>query len=134
MATWEDVGTLTGRLPEVEARTSARGHREWRVRNRLFAWERPSRPADLASLGPSAPDGPPLAARVPDRVAKEALVADASEVYLTTPHFDGYPIVLVRLEAIPDDELEELLVEAWLDRAPARLATRYLDEHGGLRG
>ena len=48
-------------------------------------------------------------------------------MFFTTPHFDGYPAVLVRLEEIALDELEEVIVEAWLDRAPKRLAKEYLD-------
>jgi hypothetical protein len=48
-------------------------------------------------------------------------------VYFTTPHFDGYPAILVRLDGVAMPELEELLVEAWLSRAPKRLATKYLD-------
>jgi hypothetical protein len=59
--------------------------------------------------------------------AKEALLADDGDVYFTTPHFDGYPAILVRLERITVPELEELLVEAWLCRAPRRLAAEYLD-------
>jgi hypothetical protein len=67
-----------------------------------------------------------LAARVPHLGAKEALLASAPDVYFTTPHFNGYPAVLVRLKRIRVAELEELLVEAWLDRAPKRLAKDYL--------
>ena len=59
-------------------------------------------------------------------VAKEALVADASGVYFTTPHFDGYPAILVQLELISAADLEEVTVEAWLARAPAKLAQAYL--------
>ena len=62
-------------------------------------------------------------------MAKDALIGDAPEIYFTTPHFDGYPAVLVRLEEIPLDELEELIVEAWLCRAPKRVAARYIEEH-----
>jgi hypothetical protein len=47
-------------------------------------------------------------------------------VYFATPHFNGYLAVLVRLKRITRKELEELLVEAWLDRAPKRLAKEYL--------
>jgi hypothetical protein len=54
------------------------------------------------------------------------LLADDPEVYFTTPHFDGYRAVLVRLERIAVPELTELVVEAWLDRAPKRLAKAYL--------
>jgi len=125
MATWDDVKRLATTMPGVEETRGA-----WRVGAKAFAWERPLRRADYEALGDAAPDGPVLAARVPDLVAKEALVADAPTIYFTTPHFNGYPAVLVRLERIPVDELEELLVEAWLDRAPKRLAKEYLAEEG----
>jgi hypothetical protein len=59
--------------------------------------------------------------------AKEALLATDPDVYFTTPHFDGYPAVLVRLERIAADELAELIGEAWLARAPKRLAREHLD-------
>jgi hypothetical protein len=74
------------------------------------------------------PDVPILAARVPDLGVKEALVADSPGVYFTIPHFDGYRAVLVRLPSIPETELSELLVEAWLCRAPKRLAKAWLAE------
>jgi hypothetical protein len=54
-------------------------------------------------------------------------IADDLDVFFTTPHFDGFPAVLVRLEQIALDELEELIVEAWLARAPKRLAKQYID-------
>ncbi len=82
---------------------------------------------DLKALGDAAPKVPSLAAYVPDVGVKEALLADRPDVYFSTPHFNGYPAVLVRLERIPVPELEELLVEAWLTRAPKRLAASYLD-------
>jgi hypothetical protein len=61
---------------------------------------------------------------------KEALLADEGDWYFTTPHFDGFPAILTRLDRIPVPELEELLVEAWLSRAPKRLAAEYLDASG----
>ncbi len=72
------------------------------------------------------PQGDILAARVPDLGAKEALLADSPEVCFTTPHFNGYSALLVRLNHIAGPELEEMLVEAWLSRAPKRLAATYL--------
>ena len=65
--------------------------------------------------------------RVADAGVKEALLAGDPDVFFTTPHFDGYPAVLVRLERIGVEELDELIVEAWLARAPKRLAKEYLD-------
>jgi hypothetical protein len=97
------------------------------VRDKTFAWERPLRRADLLALGDAAPAGPILGVRVPDLGAKEALLADDPDVYFTTPHFNGYPAILVRLGEIAVPELDELLTEAWLCRAPKRLAAAYLD-------
>jgi hypothetical protein len=114
-------------LPETSERES-RGHRQWRVKDKLFVWERPLRKSDLEALGDSAPDGEILGARVEHLVAKEALVADPSGVYFTIQHFDGYPAILVQLDLISLADLEEITVEAWLARAPARLAKAYLDD------
>ena len=126
MATWEDVRRLALALPETSEKSSYGQTMAWQVKDKTFAWERPLRRGDLQALGNAAPEGPVLAARVPDVGAKEALLADGGEVYFTTPHFDGYPAILVRLDRIAAPELEELLVEAWLCRAPRRLATGYL--------
>ena len=100
------------------------------MRDKLFVWERPLRGPDLAALGAAAPAGPILGARVEHLGAKEALLADGSGVFFTTPHFDGYPAVLVRLDAIGADELDEVIVEAWLARAPRRLAEAFLADRG----
>lgn len=125
MATWDDVRTIALGLPAAEEAVS-RGLCQWRVKKKLFVWERPLRRTDLEALGDDAPDGPILGAWVEHLGAKEALLADDPAVYFTTPHFDGHSIVLARLDAIGDDELRELIVEAWLARAPARLADDYL--------
>ena len=126
MSGWDDVRRVALALPEAEERES-QGLRQWRVKDKLFVWERPLRRSDLEALGDSAPDGPILGARVEHLVAKEALLADDSDVFFTTPHFNGYPAVLVRLDRIGADDLDELIVEAWLNRAPRRLAQGYLD-------
>lgn len=126
VATWEDVRRIALELPETSEQIS-RENRHWRVKDKNFVWERPLRQSDLRALGANAPAGPILGVRVEHLGAKEALIADDPEVYFTTPHFDGFPAVLVRLDRIPLDELRELVVEAWLTRAPKRLAQAYLD-------
>jgi hypothetical protein len=126
MAGWDDVERIALGLPETSERIS-RGLRQWQVKGKLFVWERPLRRADYEALGDAAPDGPILGVRVEHLGAKEALLASEPGVFFTTPHFDGYPAVLVRLERIGVDDLEELIVEAWLDRAPKRLAQSYVD-------
>jgi len=127
MATWDDVARLALALPEAAGGTSY-GNHAWTVKGKAFAWERPLRRADREALGDAAPEGPILGARVEHIVAKEALLADDPGVYFTTPHFDGYPAILVRLERIGVEDLEELLAEAWLARAPKRLAKAFLDQ------
>jgi hypothetical protein len=126
VATWDDVERIALSLPETSERAS-HGSRHWWVNDKGFVWERPLRRADLDVLGAEAPDGPILGARVEHLGAKEALLADASGVFFTTPHFDGYPAILVRLDDISLDDLEEVIVEAWLARAPKKLATAYAE-------
>ena len=126
MATWDDVRRLALGMPEA-TEVDSRGRAQWRVKDKLFVWERPLRRSDLAALGDAAPNGPILGARVEHLVAKEAMLADDPGVFFTTPHFDGYPAVLVRLDRIGLEDLDEVVVEAWLARAPKRLVQAYLD-------
>jgi hypothetical protein len=126
MAELADVRRIALALPQTRERTSRDGTLDWRVGDRLVVWERPLRRSDLATLGDAAPTGVVVAARVADEGVKSALIAAAPEVYFTTPHFDGYPAVLIRLAAIEVGELEELIIEAWLDRAPRRAVKAYL--------
>ncbi len=125
MATWSDVRRLALALPATSEGTSW-GSPAWKVRDRTFVWERPLRRADLEHLGDAAPGGPVLGAAVADEGVKRALVADDPAVYLTTPHFDGYAAVLVRLDAIDVAELAELVTDAWLAKAPVGLARAFL--------
>jgi hypothetical protein len=125
MATWDDVSRIALGLPETTEEV-ARGNRRWSVRDKMFVWERPLRASDRKALGDAAPDGPILGARVEHLVAKEALLADTSGAFFTTPHFDGFPAVLVLLDEIDLDGLDEVVVEAWLARAPKRVAAAYL--------
>src|SRR3954449_8720209 len=127
MATWDDVRRLALAMPGAEERVS-RDMRQWRVKEKLFVWERSLRKSDLEALGDAAPDGPILGARTEHLIAKEAFIESNPEVFFTTPHFDGYPAVLVELEKISLDDLEEVVVEAWLARGPKRLVQAYLDD------
>jgi hypothetical protein len=128
VATWDDVRRIALALPQTSERPSHTGA-GWRVKDKLFVWERPLRPADLRALGDDAPTGAILGVRVEHLGAKEALLAEDPDVYFTTPHFDGYAAVLVRLDEIPVGELEDVIVDAWLCRAPRRLADAYVEQH-----
>jgi hypothetical protein len=90
------------------------------VKDKVVAWERPLRKSDLAALGDDAPDGAILAVHVPLPV-KDALLLSEPDVFFTTPHFNGYPAILVRLDVIAGPELKALLHEAWLERAPPKV-------------
>lgn len=129
MATWQQVSRIALSLPHASERDS-RGVRQWRVRDKLFVWERPLRPKELDSLGERAPRGPILAARVEHLHAKQALLASEPDVYFTTYHFEGYPAVLARLDRLQVASLRELIAEAWLARAPKRLVEEYLARGG----
>ncbi|WAC89611.1 MmcQ/YjbR family DNA-binding protein [Mycobacterium sp. Aquia_213] len=125
MATWDDVARIVGELPL----TSEPSPRDWRVGKKLLAWERPLRASDrdaLSANGAEPPEGDILGVWVSDEGVKFALVADEPTIYFTTPHFDGYPAVLVKLAEIDVPGLEELITEAWLTRAPKKLVQEFL--------
>lgn len=128
MATWDEVDAIASELPEVTSRVG--GHdamRQWQVRKKNFVWERPLRKSDLEALGDAAPDGPILGAWLADEGEKFALIEGNPVVYFTTPHFNGYAAVLVNLDAIGSGELAELITDAWLNRAPKRVAAEFLN-------
>jgi hypothetical protein len=125
VATWNDVARIVGEL----ALTSEPSPHDWRVGKKLLAWERPLRPSDreaLAESGMEPPEGDILGVRVSDEGVKFALIADEPRVYFTTPHFDGYAAVLVKLAEIEVRDLEELITEAWLTQAPKKLVEEFL--------
>ncbi|MGP3536210.1 MmcQ/YjbR family DNA-binding protein [Microbacterium sp. RD1] len=128
MATLDDVVRIAESLPDVIMKP-AWGMRMWRVHDRGFVWERPLRRTELDELGTPAPSGEIAAVRVEHEGVKQALLVSGPDRFFTVSHFDGYPAVLIRLAAIDPDELEELIVDAWLDRAPRRLADAWLAEH-----
>jgi hypothetical protein len=132
MATWDDVRRIALGLPET-MEESSREVVEWRFRNKIFVWERPLRRNEIEALGADAPVGPVLAVRVADMGVKKALLADEPDVFFTTPHFVGYPAILVRLDRISVAELDEVALEAWLTRAPRRLARKYLEASARVR-
>lgn len=125
MATMNDVRRIALSLPQVSEREGE--HPSWRVRTKLIVWDRPLRHADRDHLGESAPDGGVVGIRVADLDVKEELLSLERPVVFTTPHFNGYPSVLVRLEDASVELLEELITEAWLVQAPKRLAQSWLD-------
>jgi hypothetical protein len=107
---WKTVRELALAFPEVEEDTA--GRTTYRVLGKLFAWEARER------------DGGGLAVRV-DRDEKQLILDSNPDVYFTSSHYNGYPGVQIRLEAISRDELRERLEDAWLIQAPKRLAAEF---------
>lgn len=125
VASWEDVRRIALALPQTSEQTK-REQRRWLVKEKLFVWERPLRPKEIEALGSDIHAGPILGARVEHLGAKVALLAEDPRVFFTTPHFEGYPAILLRVDRISLRDLDEVIVEAWLARAPKRLAQAYL--------
>jgi hypothetical protein len=67
--------------------------------------------------------------RTPDLGMKDVLLASDPKVFFTTPHFDGYPAVLIRLDKISASQLKDVIVEAWLARAQKRAVAAYIGEN-----
>jgi hypothetical protein len=111
MVDWDIVRALARAFPEVEE--STQGRIAFSVRGKGFAWEARER------------DGGGLAVRV-DRDEKQLFLDANPDVYFTSPHYNGFPAVQIRLEQIDEDELRERLEDAWLIQAPKRLASAYV--------
>jgi hypothetical protein len=62
---------------------------------------------------------------VSDLGEKEALLGSKSDAFFTTPHYDGYPVVLIHLDKIDHDELRELITDSWLIKAPPKLRRQF---------
>lgn len=103
MVTLDDVRALATALPGAEEGTSY-GTPAWKVKGKLFARLRE--------------EGDVLALKTDD---KEGLLASDPGVFFTTPHYDGHPMVLVRMDVVAPGELRELLEDAWRLCAPKRL-------------
>jgi hypothetical protein len=126
MATMTDLDRLALALPEATKELSGDGRPSYLVHGKMFAFHRGRRP-DAVDPATGERMDDVLMFRVADVGVKELLLTDARGIYFTTPHFDGYPAVLVRLDRIGPEDLEEVIVEAWLAQAPKRLAREYLD-------
>ena len=126
-----DLDELALALPGTTKETSDDGRPSYLVHGKRFCLQRGRRPDAVdATTGERLDDV--LMFRVADLDVKELLLSDARGVYFTTPHFNGYPAVLVRipdLASLDRDELHDLIAEAWLTRAQKRIAKQWLAEH-----
>jgi hypothetical protein len=135
MASMSDLDALALAMPET-AKDVDDGRPAYRVRGKLFCIHR-SRRADALDPDTGERLDDVLMFRVSDLGVKEILLADDRGVFFTTPHFDGYPAVLVRipdLARLDREELRDTIVEAWCSRAPKRVARAWLAEHAPADG
>ena len=115
MATQDDVRRLALALP---ATTEGPDKFRFNVEGKAFAW------VWLERLEPKKarlPNPSVVAIRVADESEKEALIDMDPAAFFTEPHYNGYPAILVRLDAVDPGMLEKLLRDAWRIRAPRRL-------------
>ncbi len=126
-----DIGELALALPQTTKEVSEDGRPTYLVHGKMFCFHRSPRADALdGNTGERLDDV--FVFRVSDLDVKELLLADARGHFFTTPHWNGYAAVLVRipdLEHIDRDELRDLVVEAWLTRAQKRVARAWLAEH-----
>jgi hypothetical protein len=131
MATMADLDELAMALPLVTKEVTDDGRPAYHVHGKLFCFHRGRRPDAVdEQTGERLTDV--LMFRVGDLDEKELLLAGRSDVFFTTPHFKGYPAVLMRIPSLADidrEELRELVVDAWLTRAQKRVAKAWLAEH-----
>lgn len=131
MATMRDLDELALAMPETTKEVSEDGRPSYLVHGKRFCLQRTRRPDAVdPQTGERLDDV--LMFRVDGPEAKELVLADPRGVFFTTPHFDGYPAVLIRipdLARLDRDELRETIVEAWLTRAQKRVAKAWLAEN-----
>lgn len=107
MISHDDVRRIASSLPGAYEQASFGGRPSWRTKPRLFAWIRE--------------DPEALVVWVPSEEEKAAMIASEPGRFFTTAHYDGTPILLVRLEAGDFDEAREVVTESWRLRAPKKL-------------
>ena len=127
-----DLDELAMAMPQTTKEVSKDGRPSYLVHGRMYCFHRSRRPDAVdPETGERLDDV--LMFRVEGLEVKDLLVADERTPYFTTPHFDGYPAVLLRipdLARLDREELRELVAEAWLTRAQKRVAKAWLAEHG----
>jgi hypothetical protein len=131
MATMKDLDKLALAMPEA-TKDVEDGRPTYKVHEKMFCFHRRRRKDAVdPETGEQLDDV--LVFRVADLGVKEMLVADSRGIYFTTPHWNGYAAVLMRirdLDKLDRDELRDLVEEAWLTRAQKRLAKAWLAERG----
>jgi hypothetical protein len=130
MATMKDLDRLALAMPGATKDVSEDGRPTYSVDGKMFCFHRGPRPDAVDETGERMTDV--LVFRVDGPEAKELALADPRGIFFTTPHWNGYSAVLMRiprLKEIDRAELRDLVVEAWLTRAKKRVAKAWLAEN-----
>jgi hypothetical protein len=130
MATMRDLDALAMAMPGTVREDSEDGRPSYLVNGKMYCFHRSRRPDAVdPKTGERLADV--LMFRVADLEEKELILADPSGPFFTTPHFNGYPAVLLRirdLKRLSRAELRDVVVDAWLTRAPKRVAKAWLEQ------
>jgi hypothetical protein len=127
-----DVDELAMAMPQTTREVSDEGRPSYLVHGKMFCFHRSRRP-DAVDPETRERMSDVLMFRVADLGVKELILSDARGIFFTTPHFNGYPAVLMRipdLARLDGEELRDTVVEAWLTRAQKRVAKAWLGEQG----
>jgi hypothetical protein len=131
MATMRDLDRLTLAMPLATKEVSEDGRPTYAVNGKYFCFHR-SRRKDAVDPETGERLDDVLVFRVDGQESKELVLADPRGIFFTTPHWNGYPGVLIRipdLAQLSRDELRDLVVDAWLCRVPKRVAKAWLAEN-----
>jgi hypothetical protein len=133
VATLQDLDEVALALPEVEKTVSEDGRPTYAVRGKYVCFHRTPRPDAVdPETGERLDDV--LVFRTDGLDVKELLLADPRGVWFTTPHWNGYPGILLRirdLDQVEREELRDLVEDAWAVRAPKRLVKEWLAAQDG---
>ena len=123
MASLDDLAVISAKLPGSEV--GERGLSvmvKGKLQGFCWTWAERVHPKKARVINPNV-----LAVRTPNLSAKELLIATEPDKFFTEPHYNGYPAVLVRLEAVTLEELEDLLIEAWRTLATKEMLQQWGD-------
>jgi hypothetical protein len=132
MATMKDLDAIALALPQVTKEVTEDGRPSYLVHGKWFCFHRRPR-ADAVDPDTGRRLDDVLVFRVDGIDLKELMVSDERRIFFTTPHWNGYPAVLMRkrdLRRVPKAELADLVAEAWLTKAQKRVAKAWLAEQG----
>ena len=136
MATMADLDELAFALPETTKEVAEDGRPSYLAHGKMFCFHRSRRPDAVdPATGERLDDV--LMFKVDGPEAKELALADPRGIFFTTPHFNGYSAVLIRipnLARLEREELRDVVVDAWLTRAHKRVAKAWLAEHEAADG